>query len=427
MHFSSKFTRLDAESSWPEFVRWIGFSTLSDALRRKHASLEEWSAFRDVTPRLFSIEVGLAKILKRWRSTRKISFPNEKSTYDALEFVGCCTTVRHQISIKEAEQFRRRIISEILPSGRLCHLDHEFRIAQNLVNNGWKINRFGFCGDPGPDFIAQRGERTIEVEGKCLSPEIGLGVSYEYAARLLTRINRELHGQNQGHLTKIKIELCGDFHEASKIEAVRQHVIESYVRSEGFMSDNLRITVELSSLQDFLDKFPNVQSDDWLHDTFKALRTREGDYGYFLRRDNELIFCNLVPTRPNRQMKNVLKLISKTCERQFSGSLPSVLWLHLQGLDPNKIDDDLNRTPDFMIRMAQHVFGNSKRDHLAAIAFSSDSDIDVGRTPVFNKSVRMATAAGKVRGFDNGNCKFGQIPIFSTTSFGPLSRRRFSV
>lgn len=157
MHFSTKFTRPDAESSWPEFVRWIGFSTLSDALRRKHASLEEWSAFRDVTPRLFSIEVGLAKILKRWRSTRKISFPNEKSTYDALEFVGCCTTVRHQISIKEAEQFRRRIISEILPSGRLCHLDHEFRIAQNLVNNGWKINHFGFCGDPGPDFIAQRG------------------------------------------------------------------------------------------------------------------------------------------------------------------------------------------------------------------------------------------------------------------------------
>ena len=61
------------------------------------------------------------------------------------------------------------------------------------------------------------------------------------------------------------------------------------------MSDNLRITVELSSLQDFLDKFPNVQSDDWLHDTFKALRTREGDYGYFLRRDNELIFCHCCP------------------------------------------------------------------------------------------------------------------------------------
>jgi hypothetical protein len=424
MQFSTKFTRLDAESSWPEFVGWIGFSTLSEALRRKHASLEEWSAFQEMAPKLFSIEIGLAKILKRWRSTRRVSFPNEKSTYDALEFVGCCTNVKHQISTKEAAQFRRRIISEILPNGRLCHLDHEFRIAQNLVRNGWKINRFGFCGNPGADFVAQRGERAIEVEGKCLSPEIGLGLSYEYAARLLTRINRELRGQNPGYLTKLKIELSGEFHEASRIDTVRQHVIDSYVKSKGFSSGELNISIELSSLQDFLDRFPNVQSDSWLHDTFQALRTRMGDYGYFLRRDNELIFCNLVPTRPNRQMKNVLKLISKTCERQFSGSLPSVLWLHLQGLDPIDVDDDINRTPDFMITMAQHAFGNLKRDHLTAIAFSSDSEIDVGRTPVSGKSARIVTAAGKVRGFDNADCRFGQSPIFAATSFGFIPRRR---
>jgi hypothetical protein len=130
-----------------------------------------------------------------------------------------------------------------------------------------------------------------------------------------------------------------------------------------------------------------------------------------------------VPTRPNRQIKNVLKLISRTCERQFSGSHPSVLWFHLQGLDPKRVDDNLINTPDFIVTMAQHAFGNSRRDHLAAIMFSSDSDIEVGRTPILGKSARVATAAGKVRGFDNPRCKFGQFPIFTPTLLGSIPVR----
>lgn len=423
MHFNTKVTRSEAENSWPEFISWIGFSTLSDSLKRKHASLEEWSAFRDITPRLFSIELGLAKTLKRWRSTRKLSFPNTREMYDALEFVGLCISLRRQITARQAEIFRARVISEIMPSGRLCHLDHEFRIAQNLIDHGWNITHFGFCGDPGPDFIAQRGTTTIEVEGKCLSPEIGLGISYEYAARLLTRINRDLRGKNPGCLTKIKIELMGDFQEAAKIDQVRSHVIESYTDGKDFASASLQISVELSSLKDFLAEYPDVQSETWLQSTFDALRTREGDYGYFLRRDNELIFCNLIPTRPSRQAKNIFKLISRTCERQLSGSRPSVLWLHLQGLDPKRIDNDLNNSPDIMVRMAQHAFGNLERNHLTAIVFSSDADIKIGRIPHLGKTARVSTAAGKVRGFDNPNCKFGEMPIFTASQFGHIPLR----
>ena len=423
MHFPTKFTRTDAENSWAEFVSWVGFSTLSEILRRKNASLDEWSAFRQMTPKLFSIEIGLTKIMKRWRSTRKLSFPKEASTYDALEFVSLCIATKHQISSKEAQTFRRRVISEMLPSGRLCHLDHEFRIAQNLIDHGWQINRFGLCGEPGPDFVAQRRDRIIEVEGKCLSPEIGLGISYEYAARLLTRVNRDLIGQNDGCLTAIRVELIGDFHEAGKMDEVRKRVIDSYMNHMPFTSENLRISIEVSGLNEFLSKFPEVDSDSWLEDAFSALRTREGDYGYFLRRDNELIFCNLIPTRPNRQVKNVLKLISRTCERQFSTTHPSVLWLHLQGLDPKRVDDDISSMPDFLVRMAQHAFSNSRRNHLAAIMFSSDSDVELGRAPLLRTSARAVVAAGKVRGFDNPYCRFGQFPIFTPTLLGSVPIR----
>lgn len=420
MELPNKFTRPDAERTWPQFIQWIGFSTLTRALKRKHTSLEEWAAFREITPKLFSIEIGLARILRRWQTTRKLTFPNEKSLYDALNFAGLCITVKDQLNSEQAELFRRRVISEILPNGRLCHLDHEFRVAQNLIAHGWQIRKFGLCGDPGPDIVAQRENRQIEVEGKCLSPEIGLGISYEFSARLLSRLSRELPSANPDHLTTIKIELKGQY-DHNQINTLSKRIIQSYKSLESFSDDGVQITIELSPLAEFLHRFPEVENRNWLQDTFRQIRTRKGDYGYFIRRENELIFCNLIPTRENRQAKNVLKLISKTCERQFTHALPAILWLHLQGLDPNSVDDDLKKVPDFLQRLVLETFRSERRKHLAAIAFSSDTEVAVGRTIVKDRNPRMVSSIGKVRGFDNPQCKFGQIPVF-TPSFNLLAQ-----
>ncbi len=133
---ATKFTRSNAEHSWKEFVEWIGFSTLLEALERKHKSLDDWAALQAIAPQLFSIEYGLASTLRKWRSTRKLWYPKDKPVYDAYSFVGACIELKHQLTADQARIFRRRVISEILPNGRLCHLDHEFRSAQNLLHFG---------------------------------------------------------------------------------------------------------------------------------------------------------------------------------------------------------------------------------------------------------------------------------------------------
>jgi len=205
----TEFTRTSAENSWKEFIEWIGFSTLRESLNRKHKSLEDWAAFKDMAPRLFSIEYGLQSVLRKWRSTRKLWYPKEKPVYDAYAFVSSCIEIKKHLTHEQARVFRRRIISEILPNGRLCHLDHEFRTAQSLTEFGWNITHFGFCGDPGPDFVAKRGEIEVEIESKCLSPEIGLGVSYDFAARLMARLNRELQSRHTNSFTTIRIKING--------------------------------------------------------------------------------------------------------------------------------------------------------------------------------------------------------------------------
>jgi hypothetical protein len=181
---------------------------------------------------LFSIEYGITSILRKWRSTRKHWYPKEKTTYDAYSFIGCCIDAKQQLSPDQARIFRRRIISEILPNGRLCNLDHEFRTAQSLSKNGWDIIQFGFCGEPGPDFVAKRNGVEIELESKCISPDIGLGVSYEFAARLMARLSRKIAGCYSGSFTKLYIELPGDVQRAGGLDGVTSDVLKSYANLE---------------------------------------------------------------------------------------------------------------------------------------------------------------------------------------------------
>jgi hypothetical protein len=368
VRLASGFTRTSAESSWKEFVEWIGFATLLEALQRKHRSLDDWAAFKEIAPRLFSIEHGLNSALRKWRATRKLWYPKDKAAYDAYSFVTACVQIKRQLSENQARVFRRRVISEILPNGRLCHLDHEFRTFRNLVEFGWNITHFGFCGDPGPDFIAERAGVQVEVESKCLSPEIGLGVSYELAARLMSRLSRELRPRYPLCLTTIRIELVGPSQDAGGVDVIKRHVLESYTRMEDFRSESLRIEVKTSSLERFFARFPETQSEEWLRTTFNAIRTREGDYGYFIRQNEELIFCNLIPVRPNQQVKKIMKLISTTCERQFSKRRPALLWLHLQGLEPGQIDSSPHWANDLFRTLARHAFTSERRSHVSSLA-----------------------------------------------------------
>ena len=368
-----------------------------------------------MAPRLFSIEYGLQSVLRKWRSTRKLWYPKEKPVYDAYAFVSSCIEIKKHLTHEQARVFRRRIISEILPNGRLCHLDHEFRTAQSLTEFGWNITHFGFCGDPGPDFVAKRGEIEVEIESKCLSPEIGLGVSYDFAARLMARLNLELQSRHTNSFTTIRIKINGSSQPGGGIDGVKSQILETYKAGHHFSSETLSIEIETTPLEEFFSRFPNFQSEDWLQRTFSEIRTQKGDFGYFIRRSEELIFCNLVSMRTNQQAKKIMKLVSTTCERQFSKRRPALLWLHLQGLAPGQIDSNPEWASAFFQMLARHAFTNNRRDHLASLVFTSDADLDHQSVLYRGRDRRRASAAGHLKGYDNKRCRFGTVQVLSPT------------
>jgi hypothetical protein len=95
-------SKTDLERSWKEFVSWIGFSELVGALKRKAASIDQ-SSLRIISESIFSIEIGLLKIIRRWSTLRKLSYPKDSSSYNAYSFIQSCMVLKRALSAKECE------------------------------------------------------------------------------------------------------------------------------------------------------------------------------------------------------------------------------------------------------------------------------------------------------------------------------------
>jgi len=117
--------------------------------------------------------------------------------------------------------------------------------------------------------------------------------------------------------------------------------------------------------------------------------------------------------RPNQQAKKIMKLVSTTCERQFSKRRPALLWLHLQGLDPHQIDSDPDWAAQSLATLARHAFTSERRNHLSSLVFTSDAKLDHQYIQHQGKDRRHVYAAGHLKGYDNKRCRFGPINILS--------------
>jgi hypothetical protein len=193
----------DLEQSWREFVSWIGFSELSRCLARKSTSIDRTS-LRLLSENIFSIEIGLIEIAKRWSTLRKLRYPKNSSIYNAYSFVHTCITLARSLPPKNAGQLRARVIAGLLPSGRLADLDLELRIWHLFSHDADSVTHFGVLGEPGPDFIVSGAGNDIEIEAKCISPETGMPLSYGLISPLMKSVSECLRGDTPTSSSRLK-------------------------------------------------------------------------------------------------------------------------------------------------------------------------------------------------------------------------------
>jgi hypothetical protein len=228
-------SKTDLKRSWRDFVSWIGFSELVRALERKAASIDQ-SSLRIISENIFSIEIGLLKIIRRWSTLRKLGYPKDTSIYNAYSFIQSCMVLKRGLPAREAEQLKKRVISGLLPSGRLADFDLELQIWRSLSPASESIVHFGVLGEPGPDFLLSGGGFDIEIEGKCVSPETGMPLSYGLVSSLMREVSGCLKGRYPGRFVTIEAEVRNTHPTGRAVPVFRAQIEQTYKLGQDIVS-----------------------------------------------------------------------------------------------------------------------------------------------------------------------------------------------
>jgi hypothetical protein len=391
----------DLERSWQEFIGWINFSELVRALERKATSIDQTS-LRIISQSIFSIEIGLSKIIRRWSTLRKLSYPKDSSFYNAYSFVQTCMALKRALPAKESEQLKRRVISGLLPSGRLADLDLELQIWRSLSRAPESIVHFGVLGEPGPDFLVSSGGFDIEIEGKCISPETGMPLSYGLVSSLMQQVSGNLRGRYPGQFVTIEAEVK-DTHPTSRAARVfRTQIEQTYNRGLEVVSPELITKISFRSLDEIIAEFGPIGDNSSA--VFGKYRRQYGDFGLFTGDQNECVFLNLVPLAPSKTLKKMMRIISDAGE-QFSKTRPAILWLHLLALPASQSQSDDEGMLDMFDRLLDHAFG-PRRSHISIVVFSSDMHLTNRKAMGASKEFRAADGKNHRRFYANPNAKF---------------------
>jgi hypothetical protein len=391
----------DIEQSWKEFVRWIGFSELSIFLKRKAASIDQTS-LRIISESIFSIEIGLLKIFKRWSAIKKPIYPKDSNIYSAYSFVLDCMALKRTLSPREAEQLRSRVVGGLLPSGRLADLDLELQIWRSLSSAPETISHFGVLGEPGPDFLVSGSKFDIEIEGKCISPETGMPLSYGLVSSLMKGVSGHLSGRYPGQFVTIEAEVTDTHSTGRAIPTLKGQIQQTYKSALDITTPELTTKISFRSLNEVVREFGPIQDNS--SRVFGKYRRQYGDFGLFTGDQNECVFLNIIPLAPRKTLKKMMRIISEA-GNQFSKTRPAILWLHLLGMPDWQSEANDEEMLEILNSLLDHAFSRN-RDHISMVIFSSDMRAVDRRAFGETKFIRAIDGKNHKRVYANPNARF---------------------
>lgn len=394
-------SKSDLGDSWTEFVSWIGFSELARAAQRKQESIRQTS-MQLIAEDIFSVEIGLSKILRRWSTLRKLLYPKDSSTYNAYSFVQTCVALKRTLPAMDADKLRRRVVADLLPSGRLADLDLELQIWRPLSRDPRSISHFGVLGEPGPDFIISGDKYDIEIEGKCISPETGMPLSYGLVSSLINGLIDRLKGRYPGKFATIEAEVKNTQPNLRLLESFKAQIEETYNTGRDIVTSELTTKIGFRSLEEVTAEFGPIDGNH--SKIFGKYRREYGDFGLFTGDQAECVFLNLIPLAPRKTLKKMMRIISDAGE-QFSKKRPAILWLHLLAMPEAQSasgDEDMLNQFD---RLLDHAF-SLRRDHISIVVLSSDTRLIHRKALGQTKRVRAADGMNHKRFYANPFARF---------------------
>jgi tetratricopeptide (TPR) repeat protein len=365
MRYRSRSDSAQFSSDAAAFVNLLGQREYLQLLLRLGAGLNNKGYVTEIDDLRFSLELQLLnlELLRIQNGGAPSGMPG--SLHEATDFVlGVGQTIPH-LSERARLELRGKLIGGLKTNG-LRPLQHEFRIAGAVSRLGYDVTFTDLeSGKAGFDFLAERDDKTFEVEGKCVPVFLGQAIEPQETEKLFSVLARKFSGWTDDNSVPIlSITL-------RKRLDVGQSAISNLVETCNSAARTRTTTVleDYASVK-FLGAVPESSSDR-LSEIAQIDRVSTWA-NVFLSLTKPRVAVRLLSSRPSKFLPKLLATVSDAAKRQLSGTRPGIIWVHIDYLDPRSFLSLANaeKGPSLFDLLAVAILDSPKRHHISQLIIS---------------------------------------------------------
>ena len=275
----------------------------------------------------------------------------------------------------------------------LWPLQHELRVAANLSNSGWDISFHDLEVDGGYDFLVTKDGASFEIEAKAISAYTGWLIKPEDLVKLQVEIKQHFDCFDDGLTSIAGVSL------SSSLLADRTYLKQLVSEIANVVVNENDASSALGEFQ-FIGKIPlSSPGSIALAAQLRAARTKNP---VLFQHVHPRLVLELSSKKPNQLGRRIIRTINEAAREQFSGSIPGVIWAHVNFL-PNKVFNSLSTSQHGVACLfdgiANAVFTTGKRSHISQLCFTGGS--------ILNKQGEIARSSYISAIYDAPACRFG--------------------
>jgi hypothetical protein len=316
----------------------------------------------------FSLELQLFN-LELLRQTHSGKFPAVPMfIHEAVDFiVGLGQTIPH-LSSSALKKLRGQIVGGLKTDG-LRPLQHELRVAAAVSKLGFDVTFADLEGDGGYDLLAERDETSFEVEAKAVEVFSGRPILPQKAERFFDEVRRRFNGRtDKGRIPILNIVL------KSNLATSRPELLALVEACNAAASTKADQSVGNATVH-----FVGTTADVPVKQLQIAARVDELKHNVivYVPQKHPKVLIRLRSERKDKFEKNIVDTIFEARKKQFSGTRPAVIWVHINYVTPNSFNR-LSYAKEGMSSRLDYIANNifrSSESHIVQLAFSGGAHL----------------------------------------------------
>lgn len=320
------------------------------------------------------------KMIEDKRRSGHLNLKMIERCHQAVDLLlGIGQTVPHLSS--EGKARLKQEISAGIRENTIYSLHHEFRAAEFLSKCGWDISLTDIetaaaaTQRKRPDITARRGSEVFELEAKCVSAYSGLAVHPVYQDQLWDRIRRGFTAwADETTVPVVNVEFPKKFSR----EAGYQEALLDAINSVCLLANKDHVEYVGTTKVCYLGDIPFSSARE-----IKAASEKDADtngVSVIMRYAHPRVIIRLVPQETLDLLRPIKRAIS-SASKQLSGSLPGVIWCHMEYTSVENFDllAKSGGTKSYFNQVKDAVFSSPNKVHVCQLVFSGGSHLSRGK------------------------------------------------